>query len=152
MAVALLGLISCDEATSQLRMGLSSFAGGTDIRIHFVTCRSERVVSVALLRRRGELVGDQDDEVLWQIRSAKGSQQSLYLAGITPTGFELIVPMNGESLHPPPIAAKIQTTAIPSTTISFDPYDLREGAILVRDGRRMSMTDFRAQARRACEG
>lgn len=152
VVIALVGLVSCDEATSQLRVGLSSSPGGIGIEIRFLTCMSERVVSVALLRKRGELVGDQDDEVLWKIRSSRGSQRSVYRVGATPPGFELIVPVRAESLTPPPLAVKVETTMIPSTTISFDPRDLREGRILVRDGEPVSVADFQAHARRACKG
>lgn len=149
VALACGGLVACDEVPSQLRIGISSAVRGRGIEIHFMPCDSERVLSVGLLRAHGELVGDQDDEVLWEIQSEEGSQRSVYLVGMTAPGFELVSPLSVESLDPPPVAVKIQTTQIPSTTISFDPRELREGPILVRDGRRISTSDFRAQARQA---
>lgn len=150
LSASCLSLISCDTVPSQLRLGVSK-AGAAGIRIHFVTCGSERILDVALLRARGEFVDDPDDEVLWRIQSSEGSQRSSFIVGHSTDGFSTAVQLTAKPLPPAPLSVAVHTTRIPTTVISFDPGELTKGLVLTRDGTKVTVEEFLRLAReKAC--
>jgi hypothetical protein len=69
------------------QLGVSVSADGA-LLLYYNPCHPESLVTqIKLVEIHGTVYGDEDDPVLWQVRSTSGSMQREFIAGETPVGF-----------------------------------------------------------------
>lgn len=101
LVVAVLMATACDPGPPRDRLGLVAQEGGPRVLVHL--CPEERIQDVTLFRVEGNVVGDENDEVLWRVSSDRGAKVEEFVIGSTPSpAFETVQqfrpPLQGEHL------------------------------------------------------
>lgn len=125
-ALLVLSLAACDEFPAQRTLGIE----GVNARFRIVTvlCPGERVRSVSLVRVRGPIHLDEDDELLWRITSSGGSPVKVYVPGFTPAGFSETKDLGMGLPDDGRLAVRVQTDQVISSAV-FSMRDLRPGYV-----------------------
>lgn len=146
LALALLG--ACDSFGAERRTAVSSNAAGGGIEVHFVTWPGELVRTVTLLEPRDQIIGDEDDPVLWRI-SSPDSTLGTFVVGETPQGFREVVALS--DLPPPDLklGIVIDTSLVFGDFATFRLEQLRSDSVLW-EGKQASLADFLEGAMEEC--
>lgn len=101
LLVAVLMAAACDPGPPRDRLGLVAQEGEPKVLVHL--CPEERIKDVTLFRVEGNVVGDDNDEVLWRAAAESGAKFEEFVIGNTPApGFETLQqfrpPLEGEHL------------------------------------------------------
>jgi hypothetical protein len=148
-------LAGCDPLLPDAGVGVSLEEGG-QIRIHLALCPGEMVSRIALVTTRDNVVGNEDDLVLWEIRptadggnEGRGFRVLEALVGVDPDGFDETVALTE------PIPRRDQLDIFKDTSqteqiASFEVAELSIGSILSED-EMWSEAEFVSRARQECE-
>jgi hypothetical protein len=145
-SLLLLVLISCDPGPPREAIGVTK--SGSRIVVYYVLCPGELVKDLQLLTARGGIIGDEDDQVLWDVSSDEGSRQSSYTVGAKPEGFSETSSLR---LLPSPrqrLAVVVQTTRADNFVV-LRLSDLREDRIWVAD-QNTNLVSFQTRALERC--
>jgi hypothetical protein len=141
---------SCDPVPvgSQI-IGVSS-SGKAGLRVVWEPCDQALLFKIDLLQVRGQISGDGDDSVLWEIRAQQDRAVFKEVeVGSTPIGFEETV----DASHPLPtdarLALRLWSTADQHAGISFSMGELRPGKIFSVGGN-LSPSEFLSRANDVC--
>src|SRR6266545_6977197 len=138
---------ACDPFPVRDRIGVSLSIDTRSVVIHRALCPGEKVVSVRLVETDGNVVGDDDDPVLWEIVSQMGSPQSVYTAGSVPAGFGERVPLRGPLPERHLLGALVETSLSKAGHVTFRLPDLSPDVILTGRGKRVDVSSFTKQIR-----
>lgn len=132
--------VACDPSPGR-ELAFSITKNG-DILVRYNPCRrAGDVADLSLVRERGSVYSYEDDEVLWKIRRVSPVGLRTVEIGITPPGFEEIVPLvssiNADELHF--VLVKREKSFLANA--GFRIQDLRSGEWL-RDGKYLSESKF----------
>jgi hypothetical protein len=118
--------------------------------IAYTACPGELVGRVELVRQLGQVVGDEDDVVIWAISRLNQEPRSSFVVGRTTPGFREVVPLSS----PPPkgvrLAAIVTTSEVADVYTTFDAGELRSGEFLSSAGY-LSPTEFQEAGTEACK-
>lgn len=148
LILSLILLGACDTFGRERRTAISSSATGSGIEVHFVACSVEVVRTVTLLEPRGQIIGDEDDPVLWRI-SSPGSTLRTFVVGEVPQGFREVVALG--DLPPPDrkLGIVIDTSLRSGDFATFRVEQLRGDSVLW-EGKQVSLADFLEGAMKEC--
>lgn len=127
LPVLCLVMTACDVIPS---LGFSLDSSGAVILVPL--CPGEVVQSVALVESGDQIVGDEDDVVIWRITSPDGSVVDNYVVGETPEGFVEDTPMTGET--PDLLVVEVQTS-LAVLVDEAEMAELADGRVLVKGDR-----------------
>jgi hypothetical protein len=144
----MLVLTSCDEFPANSKLGVSIDPQDV-LSIHFIACPGELVTDLSVVVLEGAFVGDENDEILWEISSSPGGSLPLVLQyGDVPPGFAETV--QAQPLPPSEIQLGINVNTMSSgSAVVFDVGGLSEGRAF-SDGASLDFTEFERRAREAC--
>jgi hypothetical protein len=141
IALLVAWLSACTPHRLSANVGVTPSARGT-ARILFVHCMDQGVTGVSLARftlRTGS------GRSLWRLRASVPSAATLFTIGVTPIGFQTIIPF--ERALPParPLLAQVRTTAGPYS-VGFRALDLLPGSVSRPAADMVSKPEFVDQA------
>jgi hypothetical protein len=122
-------VVACDRFSSAGRIGVSM--DGDRLVILYPGCDYERVAAVHLSMVNDP--GDQnDDDVLWELRSDEDSHGGVFIVGDEPEGYSEVVPFTATLDEDEPLVVWVESTAI-GATIEFRMADLEPGMVWVHE-------------------
>jgi hypothetical protein len=119
------------------------------IEVLFEPCEGELVRNVRLVELVGVVVGGEEDPVLWEIVAPEGSEESRFMLGEAPEGFDERVPLQGIPSPETELATIIQTTRDNDNFVEFRIRDLRRDQVLWRSAL-VSVEEFQREAAERC--
>lgn len=142
--VLALAMSACDYFSSDERIGVSTASDGS-VQVHFLGCEYERVLTVALYDGQDPNV-DEDDVLLWEIRSEEGGPGGVFTVGSQPDGFVETAAFDGTFADNMFAAVEIEDSI--GAVIEFGLPDL-EPDLIYANGSPSSSMDPEAFAQRA---
>jgi hypothetical protein len=140
---------ACDPGPPAEAIGVTPASGEAQVAIVYVPCAGEDIHGVRVVRPSGgAVVGDEDDEVLWEVASPGGSPLRMFEVGVTPPGWHELVPMANDLGSSEEVAAMVDTN-LAQTFILFKLADLRQGKVFT-NGSNRSLSEFRSDAQSVC--
>ena len=141
-------LLHCDEVRQLKLIGIS-LRDQKGLQIHFIPCPDDAVIRIRLYDVHGGVIGDEDDRLLWEIESRRGSDQTLYSVGSVPPGFSepkrLSLSWNSSDR-----LGVLVDTRIAQSFIGFDLGELKSGLILSVKGN-VEPSQVRGEANAVCD-
>lgn len=118
--------------------------------VHFVPCGDHRVRQVTLFElTNANLVGGEEDIVLWRIRSDKGGVTRRYEVGVVPQGFRLVSGDSAPALvNKKSYAFVVETTAVDGHIVFRLP--VLDEEVLTADKKHLTEKVFIARALERC--
>lgn len=111
--------------------------------VAFRGCKQVSITRLKVLAVHGSVIGDSDDEILWEIKS-DGSQQDVFTTGILPDGFIEV------TRHIPPEFTKgsfgaqlYKGTSYRPASLDIDGVNLRRGKVRDIDRDYLTLDQFR---------
>jgi hypothetical protein len=140
---------ACDPGPPLEAIGVTPSRGDGQAAIVYVPCKGEAIENVRLVRPSGgAVVGDKDDEILWQIAPLEPSQLQTFQLGVTPPGWHELVPMSSGLGSGEEVAAMVDSN-LAQTFVVFKLDDLSPGKVF-SDGSNRSLSEFRSDAESLC--
>lgn len=124
--VLMLAVVACDTFVTFQRLGVSP-GEDSSIRIHYLTCEPERLTAVRLVDGKDPAVQD-DNEVLWEIRSDDGAEGGAFTVGSQPDGFVETVAFSGLASTDNLVAA-VEIQGSGGAAITFSVADLENDKV-----------------------
>lgn len=142
---------ACDPGQESSAIGVSlSTSDRPEVR--FVTCGQHRITEITLFElTNAVVVGDEDDKVLWRIRSSGAPARDQYEVGVAPEGFRVVTPFISLELEQDREYGFVLDTTSIGGYIVFEPRQLRVGSVLTLNGGYLDPADFVDRARRRCK-
>lgn len=142
-------LTGCDYFSSDERIGVSTGGDGS-VQVHFLGCDYEQVLTVALYDGKDPNV-DEDDVLLWEIRSDNGGPGGVFTVGSQPNGYAEMVGFDGAFADNMFVAVEIEDSI--GAVIEFALPDLEPNLIYANGNPNSNMDAevFAARARESCE-
>ena len=127
--VAAVGLVgACDPSPETDRVGMTVTEDGRLVA-RFALCETETVEAIRLLRPEGEVVDDDDDDVLWTATASDGSAMTRAEIGSTPPGFRETKTLTEEPPADEEVVLAVETNRASAMVVGFEPRLLAEGRI-----------------------
>lgn len=148
-AAAVFAMTACDQFSTFERLGVSLDGRGS-VQIHYLTCGYERLVAVKLFDANEQ--GEEDDELVWEIRSEAGADGGVFPVGSRPPGFMETVELDGSSPPDDRLIAAVEIADSVGAAVVFTLADLEAGSVWIT-GKPDSNIDaeaFEQQARDSC--
>lgn len=145
---AFLGLESCDYVPSDLApIGVARSDAG-DVILRFYTCPDELIKRISVLYSPDGVVGNEDDDVYWEITS-DGAHSSEFIVGEAPPGFTQRVELTRNLPATASLSAEVETTDLSGIIEDFELRDLPTQGVEVK-GDILTESEFKARALDRC--
>jgi len=146
---SMLALPACDYFSSVDRIG-ASIGDDRSVQIIYLACDYEQISAVSLYDGHDPNTGD-DDELIWEIRSAAGADGGVFTVGSEPEGFVETVPFDGTLAEN--LIAVIEIEDAGGEALDFAPTDLQPEMVLASGNPNENMDPgaFEQQARESCQ-
>jgi hypothetical protein len=146
IAFLIISGLACDPSPSK-EIGVL-LTDSNQIKLHYAPCEriaKPNVVGITLYRVVGQVIGDTDDEILWNIRAKNSSPERVFIIGVVPEAFQETV-----SLHDYPDSGRFAVTIDSErtkgeTSIAFDLEHLRSNKLLTDRDQYVSLSKFNSQ-------
>jgi hypothetical protein len=138
---------ACDEPSDPKALAASA-TGSEGLTIHYVPCSGSHVQRVQLILRRGDDPYDGNDPTLWEITVQDPSGRTEFPVGVTPSGFELEVPL-AEGIPNADLVAYVEESTGAKVGLGFRAQNLRDDEVLVEDEFK-SLPNFERAALATC--
>lgn len=150
-AISVLVIAACDQFSTFQRLGVSIDDDGS-MQIHYLACDYEQLAAVRLVNSH-EDAGDEDDEVLWEIRSESGDDGGVFLVGSQPEGFIETAEFDGSYPANDILVAAVEIEESVGAALDFTIADLEAGKVFTigKPNSNIDVDAFEDQARNSCE-
>ena len=146
---AALGCSSCDYFPSDLApIGLSRNEAD-EITLRFYVCPNEFVQRVSVLYSPDFVVGNEDDDVYWMIKS-EGATTTEFTVGETPAGFIEVTPLTRQLPAALSLSVDIETTDLSEIIEDFEVRELPQRGVDVK-GDVVTESEHKARALERCD-
>lgn len=146
-AAALL-VVACSPMGRYRALGVSHDATG-QVRIHYGACEGEHVRRVQLYRFHGEVVGDSDDHLLWEVVGNAFRRVDVFTVGRAPAGFDETVTLRAGIPFQRRLGVKVYSDQTRGEMQSFTLASIPQGVVYAR-GEQLDEAGFRDMAERLC--
>jgi hypothetical protein len=141
---------SCDVFPLLSAVGVRNpSTSSLEIEIVYIPCNEIHAKTVQLWDSRGPVVGDDDDDLLWEI-TTDGDNRTRFILGQVPPNFREAVPLEVSQLRSSSLVVTVINAAgNTSNTSSFAIDNLRQRQ-LFSEGKFWEEEAFRAEMQRRC--
>lgn len=151
VAIWSFAIAACDSFSTFDRLGVSIDADAS-VQIHYLACDYERVAAVSLFDAH-DGAQEEDDELLWEIRSEDGADGGVFTVGSQPDGFVESVPLENTLPSDAPLTVAVEPQGSVGAALTFRVVDLQVGSVWAA-GKPASNIDaeaFEERARASCQ-
>jgi len=142
---------ACDPGLPRNLVAVTGDQASGIVGVLYARCPNELITSVEIVVLTGNVVGDENDQVLWEITSANGSTNSAFVVGRTPVGFVEQVPLESPLPSDKILAAIVDTNLRPQPYEQFSLEQLRADKALTDDAY-VDPREFVGQTLQDCPG
>jgi hypothetical protein len=144
---------------SERAVGLGLTPDGDGIEVLYGLCAGARVTGLKLLLDRelatpastSTIVGSLGArQVLWEVRSADGSELTSFIVGTAPPGFSTVVPLGRIPTDETPLLLIVSATDFPQAVLAFRRAQLETERIFMMGGNSRTPAEFRDYTNSVC--
>lgn len=149
LATVLAVLAACEPVGRYRALGVSRDPGGR-VQVHYGSCVEEHVERVQLFRFRGEVLGDYDDDLLWEIVGDAFRRVDVFTVGVAPEGFDETVRLRAGIPFQRRLGVKVYSDQTRGETQTFTLAAIPPGVVYAR-GQLLDQSGFEELTQRACD-
>lgn len=138
---------ACDQPRAELRLGISK-GGKHGIKIHYAPCPDRPLDVVQLFEFEPPVVGDEDDQLLWEVQNDSGEDVRVVAVGVTPPAFTEEVSLTG--LPNGVLGVLVEDSSGQQSGVAFSSQDLREDRVFNGSEDSVTEDEFERLARESC--
>jgi len=127
VVAALVAAAGCDPSPETDRVGMTVTKDGSLVA-RLVLCDDERVEAIRLLHPHGDIVNDEDDKVLWEVRASRpATTPDRIEVGTTPPEFRERAALGEQPAESAPLVLVVKTNQASAMVVDFQPRLLTPG-------------------------